>query len=213
MKHFFMIFSLLLAVLFINDLLAQPPVDYGILGSQTHSGSEGGHERAARMSNPSSSSYYKITILDVNLDIKQSMEARGIEFSSLQIDNFEMYEYRANIKNHIKKPYVQESNFNLTKQGGSNTKLNWSIIVPHNAKRSTVSLVVEYKENHAFKVLDINPNKNKEKLVLSINFHNERVSVPGYGTVSFDEKFVITGNRKSIMTDDIGAVTLMVEKM
>lgn len=137
----------------------------GILGSQTHSGSECGHNRAQSGGRPS----YRIIIVDLDLTKLPTFEGQAMSF-------------QATVRADVNAPYKKSHTFKFKKSGkGKLNPSNWYVDVPCYAEEATFTINIDYRDGKSgkFKPLKISPKANQLKL--KVDFRAEKIYTLGQG--------------------------------
>lgn len=158
----------------------------GILGSQTHSGSECGHNRAYT----GDKSYYRIYIVDLDL-------------TKLQTSEVQTANYQANVRTEINAPYKKAHTFKFKKSGKGKFNPNWYIDVPCYAESATLTIDMTYRDKKSGKIkpLTINPQNGSNQMKLKVDFTKGRIYAPDQSKTllgSFNKKLSVAGENSNV---------------
>ncbi len=193
MKQFLILFACTLCLIALtpNHIIAQKNNDnnvekidstkyYGILGSQTHSGSECGHNRAYTGERP----HYRIFIVDLDL-------------TQLPVNEGETMSYQASVRTEITAPYKKSHTFKFKKSGKGKISPNWYIDVPCYVELATFNIELTFKDKKTGKIkpLKINPNNGSNQMKLKVDFNEQKVYAPDQSKTflgSFNKKLSVS---------------------
>ncbi|MGB0931229.1 MAG: hypothetical protein ACPGVB_10655 [Chitinophagales bacterium] len=158
----------------------------GILGSQTHSGSECGHNRAYT----GDKTHYRIYIVD--LDLTKSPVYEGQTMS-----------YQANIRTEINAPYKKSHTFKFKKNGQGKFNPNWYIDVPCYAENATFTIDMTYRDKKSgeIKPLKINPQNGSNQMKLKVDFTKGKIYTPDQSKKllgSFNRKLSVAESKSNV---------------
>jgi len=199
MKQFLILFTCVFCLISIlpNQTVAQKNNEYqeektdstkyqGILGSQTHSGSECGHNRAYSDDKP----HFRIHIADLDL-------------TKLPIYQGQTMTYRANVQTDINAPYKKSHTFKFKKNGKGKFNPNWYIDVPCYAENATFTIDMTYRDKKSGKIkpLKINPQNGSNQMKLKVDFTKGKIYAPNQSKTllgSFNRKLSVAGNNSNV---------------
>ncbi|MEZ4887919.1 MAG: hypothetical protein R3E32_24540 [Chitinophagales bacterium] len=195
MKQLFIFFAFCMMAFLPNYLAAQDkndkPLDakkdtikyLGILGSQTHSGSECGHNRASTGKKP----HFRILIVDLDITKIPAEEVEAMSFQS-------------SIKAEITAPYKKTHTFKFDKKGKGKISPDWEIEVPCYAQAANFTIELTYKDKKSGKIKPLKINGESNQLKLLVDFTKEKVYAPDQSKTflgSFNKKLNALGDKNS----------------
>jgi len=207
MKNLLTLLIFCLSACIPNDLAAQgkkkydnaekrDTVVFAILGSETHSGSECGHNRSS-IRKPN----YRITILDIEVNKIPAVETQTMS-------------YQGKVQTQILKPYRKNHTFNFKKIGSPKINADWEIEVPCYVEEATFTFDLKYKNKKTGKVkpLNVNAKSSKNQMTVSVDFVNRKVYSLDNGKKllgSFNRNLTTIGKKQGIA--DQGTMKIKVE--